>query len=208
MAIVYPSLSIGAKARLAIFKREAAQGNWVRPMTWRDVRFAKLTRPSGIESSKNTWYASDENDALRRESRADEIVNQRHKGWYTDVDCQETAFGIIVRLPHGRIIAGYRWDANGETVYYPEIFTDAEEAARMADEHARCFAEESREHSEKCQAAQEVENRIDDSLARLRECIALRHRKCMAYIRNEISELIEKIRDDRETLATEFKDYV
>lgn len=208
MPIVYPPLSIGAKARLAAFKREAAQDKWVRPMTWRDVRFAKLTSPSGIKSFTNAWYASNENAALSRESRADDIVALHAHGWFTDCDGHDTAYGIIARLPHGKIIAGYRWTGSTSTVYFPEIFTDVEEAARMADEHARCFAEASREHSEKCQAAQEVESRINDSLTRLRECIALRHRKCMGYIRNEIRELIEQIRDDRETLATEFKDYI
>lgn len=208
MPTVYPSLLIGAKRRLEMFKREAASRRWVRPMTWRDARFATLKSHSGFGQGQGSWYATDWESALSRESRADEIVDLRHNGWYTDVDQEETAYGIIVRLPHGRIIAGYKWTANDETVYYPKIFTEEKDAARMADEHARVFAEECREYSEKYRAARNLETEIDDALSRLRECIALRHRKCMGYIRDEIAELIETIRDKRETLATDFKDYV
>jgi pyruvate-formate lyase len=147
-------------------------------------------------------------DCFRREKYASDVINLRNTAWYTDIHADYTAQGIIVLLPHGRIIAGYEWTANGEKVYFPEIFDDESDAAHMADEHARVFAESSREDSQRYEDARTLENAIEDSIDRLRECIALRHRSCMAYVRDEIAELIEKIRADRETLATEYKDCI
>jgi hypothetical protein len=208
MPTKYPSLTIGAKARLAMFKREANKPNWVRLMTWRDVRFAKLTSSVGLSRGRESWYSMDNAECFRREKYASDVISLRYTGWYTDVYDNETARGIIVLLPHGRIIAGYEWSANGEKVYFPTIYSEEGDAAHAADGHAESFAESSREESEKYQAARDLESEIEDSLIRLRECVVLRHRKCMGYVREEIADLIESIRDKRETLATDFKDYL
>ena len=69
-------------------------------------------------------------------------------GWYTDSYQDETAVGIIASLPHGRFIAGYRWTSNDERVYFGEVFANEDDAARMADEHARVFAENCRDSEE------------------------------------------------------------
>ncbi len=67
-----------------------------------------------------------------------------------------------------------------------------------------------------CQAHAQLESdynmggivRERPSNRRRRECIVLRHAACMSYAQDEITELIEKIRANRETLKTEYADYV
>lgn len=210
MPVIYPSLAIGAKRRLEMFRKEAAKPNWVRPMTWRDVRFAKLTSESGLDWNGEHWYAHSAAPLFEREKDWDDVEGIRadHSGWYADVDCGELAIGIVVNLPHGRHIAGYRWESNDERVYYPEIYDNAVDAARAADEHARCFGETAMEDSEKYDQARQLETDIEDALVRLRECLVLRHTQCMAYVRDEAHDLIESIRAKRVELFTDYIDYV
>ena len=63
----------------------------------------------------------------------------------TDSEGYDKAIGIVASLTRGRYIAGYRWTSNDERVYFDGVFTDESEAARMADEHARVFADSARE---------------------------------------------------------------
>ncbi len=128
-----------------------------------------------------------------------------HKGWYVDDAYHDTIRGIVVALPHGRFIAGYLASSNDERVYYSEIFDSARDAARMADEHARVIAESESEHNAQFRAAANLEDDTETALQRLRECVSLRHVACMDYVRDEIGELIETIRGNRDRLSTEFK---
>jgi hypothetical protein len=209
MPIIYPSLAIGAKRRLELFRKEAAQKNWARPMTWRDVRFAKLTSESGLTFNGEHWYVHSAAPVFNREQDAHDVEGIRidHTGWFTDIHGDEKAVGIIAKLPRGRFLAGYRWTSNDERVYYPEIYADAIDAARGADSHAESFADIAREDSEKYEEARKLENKIEDSLIRLRECIVLRHSQCMSYVRDEARELVETIREARESLRTDYADY-
>ena len=161
----------------------------------------------GFNDKTPVWYGL-HGPYFRDERFADEVQDAhiRHKGWYTDGRfCSDTARGIIGRLTHGRFIAGYYLSMNDERVYFPGVFDDETEAARMADEHAQVIGEQECEHAERFDAAQQLESKIEDSLQRLRECFVLRHRECMGYVRDELRELIETIRDSRDTLANEFK---
>ena len=88
------------------------------------------------------------------------------------------------------------------------LYSDKKDAADVADEHARVFAKLQREDNAKFNAARDLETGIEDALTRLRECIALRHKACMDYVRAEIVDLCESIRDKRETLRTRYADYV
>lgn len=209
MPTVYPSLSIPAPRRLSMFRAEAMQKNWIRPMTWRDVRFANLKSHTGLDRGTNgktpVWVSMD-GEAFTRERFADEVENARidHKGWLTDIDDSETARGIVARLPHGRYLAGYCLSMNDERVYFAEIFTDERDAARMADEHARVIADDEREQAEKFNQAQELETAIEKKEQRLRELLAMRHSRRIGYARDEARELIESIREARETLHRDF----
>lgn len=211
----YPPLEWGARRRLGYFKREAAKPRphmSGEPRTWRDVRYYKLdSEDSGLSRGLNgkepIWYSHREyfpeqeaHDVIRNAGR-----RMDHTGWYTDNDGNELAVGIVVKFPHNRWVAGYRWDSNGERVYFPEIFDSAEDAARAADHHAERFAEDAREHDAKFREASRLEDENEDKLRRLKECIALRNKKCMQYVRDEIHELIEDVKANRERLKTEFE---
>lgn len=209
----------GARARLAILRMIAADSvNNFNPHTrhdpadWRAARDWKLSSwesaygvlSRGSQSGAVVWY-SHAGEVFREERDAGDIVGARSAPcWHTDTDGRETAYGIVARLPHGRFLAGYRWDSNDERVYFPGVFTDETDAAYMASEHARVFADVAREDSERFEAAQALETGIEENLRRLRECIALRHRECMGYVREEVAELCESIRTARETLRTDF----
>lgn len=140
---------------------------------------------------------------------AHEIIRLGHTGWYTN-DFGDLCNGIVVTLPpmpgfsEGRFMAGYYLTDNGETVVNPELYADKYSAVMDADRMAERYAEVEREYQEKWQAAREIEDKIEESEKRLIECIALRHKKCMGYIRAEIVRICEKLRDLRRELKTDY----
>jgi len=158
---------------------------------------------------------------LLSESFCDEVDRYiDHTGWFTNddgttyKDGSGKARGIVVELPsmpgfpNGRFLAGYMWGDNNERVLWPELYSGDKEAARAADSRAEYFADIQREDNRKYNAASDIETAIDDKLTRLRECIALRHKACMDYVREEIADICEQIRAHREALKTEYSDYV
>lgn len=214
MPTVYPSLSIPAPARLAMFKREAAQPNWARPLTWRDVRFATLRSASGFDQGLNdgapVWYSH--NAAMPRERFADECEGgPDHRGWYTQadgmtyVDDTGLARGIVARLSHGRFISGYWWGDNGERVYFPEVYGDERKAARAADSHAETFAETAREDSERFNRMQNAETACDEAAENLRDCWALR--RMGRRDSDDVRDAAQALREAREELETATREY-
>jgi hypothetical protein len=165
----------------------------------------KTSNNQGFNAKTPIWYYMGEPVPVRRITPAHDFSQIKHKGWFCDEECNDVAFGIVGSLSHGRFIAGYQLSMNDEKVFFDGLFTDEHDAALMADEYARVIAEQEMEHSQKWNAANSLETKIDDSFSRLRECLVLRHVACMAYVRDEITGLIETIRESRETLATEFK---
>ena len=207
MPTIYPPLQIGARRRLEIFKREAAQPNWARPLTWRDVRFAKLSSPAGLSGGFNgphtaIWYTHDA--PAFPEKFADEVLQSRGRGYYTDIDARGTARGIVARLPHGRFLAGYLWSDNGERVYFGEIHTDERDAAHAADGHAERFADEARDDSQRSTDMMDLELEINKEAERLTECFMLRQRG--EKWRDEARDLCGTIRNKRKTLARDYGD--
>lgn len=207
----YLDLSRTASQRLATL-RKANPANWreAREYGFGNWRAAYCDMSQGFNGASEAhrvpvWYTHTD-EQFRGERFADDCegVNLRHTGWYTDAHQEGKARGIVGRLSHDRFIAGYYWSDNGERVYFNKVFTDEREAAQMADAHAESFADIAREHSERFDAAQTLETEIEDAFTRLRECIALRHNQCMEYVRDEIGELIEAIREKRETLARDY----
>lgn len=220
--IKYLNLSIGARRRLDILRRDAEKlnagynarkaANNPEPYTWRDVRYGTFrSRCNGLDGGRNgdrhIWYTFS-GDQFTRERYADEIIRIGHQGWYTDEDARETARGLVVALPHGRFLAGYHWTDNDERVYFSEIYTDQDDAARAADREAERFAEVAREDDRKSREARNLEDDIEVNLRRLRECLALRNNKCFAHLRDEARQAIESIRDSRRTLETEYANYI
>lgn len=215
----------GTRARLAILRMIAADSaKNANPHTrlegaheWRKARSYTLGNyqvaycsdlNSGFEGEGFTrsavWY-SHTGPNFRDEMYCHEVEGEiDHTGWFTDTFQDSMARGIVARLTHGRFIAGYEWDSNGERVYFDAVHDNERDAALMADEHARVFAESAREHDEKYQAAKKIEENIEGAFVRLRECLALRHKKCMSYIRDEALTRVNEIRHLREQLSTEY----
>lgn len=204
----------GTRARMTILRMIAAdsvrnrnESTRLQPGDWRGARHYTIGSYAAaygcFSQGGSDWY-SHAGEEFRDERDAHTIYPRLERGWYTDGDCHEAAIGIVARLSHGRFVAGYRWTSNDGRAYFGEVFTDEIDAARMADEHARVFAESAREGDEQFRAAQAVETRLEESFKRLRECLVLRNRSCMDYARDEIRELIQAIRSDRDTLRNDF----
>lgn len=152
------------------------------------------------------------------ETEAHKILGLRYTGWFTNEygwtykDGSGICVGIVAEFPprpdfpSGWFLAGYLWGDNGERVFYLDVYGDREEAAMDADHYAQQFAEVEREHNAKWNKARQIEDDIEEALQRLRECLALRHRKCLDYVRGEARKLCETIRDKREELRTDYAD--
>ena len=150
----------GAAARLAIFRMMAADSaNNLNPSTrlhpsdWRGARSYTLgsfaaAYCSGLNQGKGQWHAH-MGEQFRNEFDVHSVTGFKYHAWHTNCEGSELAIGIVASLPHARFIAGYRWTSNDERVYFPEIFDDDEDAMRVADEHARVFAESTRCHDER-----------------------------------------------------------
>lgn len=174
MPTVYPPLAIGAARRLAIFKREAARPGWVRPMTWRDVRFATLKSHSRLSQGFNdgtpVWCTYDGAQFRNERFASDILPRMRYTGWFGDTENQEKLYrGIVASLPHGRFLAGYLAEDNDERVYYPELFDSEDEAARTSDEHARVAAECEDEYSQRWNQAMQWDALIESKESDLRK---------------------------------------
>lgn len=72
--------------------------------------------------------------------------------YYCDAHCSETIRGIILRLPHGRFLAGYSMGEGMASGVDSTVYTDEDEARHAADEEARIAADRQREYEEECNA--------------------------------------------------------
>ena len=113
-----------------------------------------------------------------------------------------------MRLPHEKFIAGYEWSANGERVYFPEVFVDESDAARRADSHAESFADDCREHDAKYREAQNLQTEAEDMAQQLAEKLALRNNPRFPDAREEALELLTELRELRQRLRDEFADFL
>lgn len=210
----------GMRARMAILRMIAADSvNNFNPQTrlnpgdWKRARSYTMGNwqnayMSGLHQGSDSWHTHDGEQFRGERDAASILGNHRAAGYYTDTDYNEKAIGIVGRLTHGRFVAGYRWTSNDERVYYPRVFDDEDDAARMADEHACAFAQSAYEDVQKWDEARKIEIDIDDALIRLRECLAMRHNVRMHYVRDEARELCETVRTMREQLTTDYADYL
>ena len=211
----YLNLKIGAPRRLACLRTSAQRNNEKFPAhsaTWKTMRYATLKHAGDLHRGMNggapIWYAH-AGAAFRREKYADECYQGiRHKGWYTDAECDEKARGIVVRLPHGKFLAGCEWSANGERVYFPEVFVDERDAARRADSHAESFADACREHDAKYREAQKLQDEAEGMAQQLAEKLALRNAPRFPDAREEARELLTELRELRERLQNDFADFL
>lgn len=161
----------------------------------------------GFNGNTTIWYSFD-GAQFRNERDAHEVVNLNHTGWYTDADWNELAIGIIGSLPHGRFIAGYRLSDSGQRVYYPELFDNEKDAARMADEHARVIGEQESEYNAHWHEAQDLADSIEEQKRDVARRFALRHRDGFdsASDYREMEYAIKQLRKDKERLKDNYSD--
>ncbi len=166
------------------------------------------------------FYASP--NTFSAEKFAHEVCSlgrDRHTGWYTNNDggssrdgwglCSGVVLSFDPRpgFPNGWYVAGY--NMNGDMcTYFPDVYDSAEDAARAADGHAEKIAEEERDYQYRAAQARQVQDDNEQAIVRLRECLALRHRACMDYVRDEARELMKTIRLQRERLSGELAQYL
>lgn len=212
----------GVHARMAILRMIAADsannanphtrlqaGDWrgARDYTLKGYEHAYGMLSQGFNDKDPVWY-SQHGECFRDERYCDKMININHRGWYGDTENGEKVHrGIVGRLTHGRFIAGYEVADNEERVYFPEVFTDRDDAARMADEHARVSAEREDEYSQRWNEAQRLDELIEDKLSEVEKSFALRnHPKLGAkeryWTRKVISD-IRAFRAEREALKVD-----
>lgn len=228
MKHAYFNLVIPAPKRLAMLRAdfEAHAAKYphcpasARPKTWRDVR--GTTHKSmhaycgglsqGFNDGMPVWrcYTGEQ---FRDEKFADECPGgPDHHGWFTNADCDTykdgsgKVRGIVGRLPHGRFIAGYWWGDSDERVYYLEVFDDETDAARMADEHARVFAEHAYQDNARFEAMQDAESDCEEKLLEVQKAFALRHDWRFGGT-ERVTHAIEELRTAREELRVATADY-
>lgn len=186
---------------------------------WRQCR-CMITGSSDFHLGSNTVYGrkipvyctfSEESIPCYSVEFADEAYKSiKHRGWFADDEqMQGTVRGIVCRIDGRKWIIGYYWSDNGEYVIRAdEVYGNLEDAAQAADSFAEDYAEICREDNAKFQAAILLEDEIEEKKTRLEECIALRNHPKMNHIRAEIPDLIESIRNARETLRTDYANYI
>ncbi len=150
----YLNLAIGAPRRLALLRKSATSEKWVRPMTWRDVRFARLNSGPVVwafeDKGEHGWVSHD-GPLFGREWYCDETPDGPridHTGWFCD-DYQDSKLrGIVAYLGGSRWLAGYENSDSGERVYFAAIHDCVRDAAYAADSEAEQAAGEERESRE------------------------------------------------------------
>ena len=95
------------------------------------------------------FYLDDAGQPFTRWQWADDVEGAHisHSGWFTDdYGTGDKIRGIVVLLPHGRFMAGWSMGEGMASTIEPGVFDAIDEAAQMADEHARVAAENEREY--------------------------------------------------------------
>ena len=143
------------------------------------------------------WWSKERN-APGRVSFADTVVSLRHTGWFLDSNQDEQARGVVVRLPHGRFLAGFE-DGRGSWRCAGQLFDTPEDAAHDADEQARTYAEEEFEYNEAWQEGAILKDVIEE---KTRDVLGLFYARYHPRIRRTIVAHIADIR----AFQAEFKD--
>lgn len=194
----YFDLSIPAPVRLSLMKSafETHAQDYphcpesARPKSWRDVRARHIrtyertqrtwTRDSTAKAVAGFLYGTAtqgrssvaKNSCMSAKNSTGTIPDgtQTTKGGTLRTG-QDLLRGIVGRLTHGRLIAGYWWGDNGERVYFPEVYSDMADAVKAAEGHARVFAESAQE-DRKQDELREAEEKVAETLNKKVELIA------------------------------------
>ena len=96
----------------------------------------------------------------------------------------------------GRYLAGHWCGDNGEFVIWPDLFKTESEAAQMADEHARVFADVAREHDALYEAMRDAEDTTEEKresarLAIMARNVSFEHRRIAREAIGELRTVLE-----------------
>ena len=99
-------------------------------------------------SNGRGFYLSDAGQPFTRWEWCDNIDGARieHTGWWTDEYCDSKIRGIVVRLSHGRFMAGWSMGEGMASAIAPGVYFDIVDAARAADSMAEDAADREREY--------------------------------------------------------------
>ena len=124
--------------------------------------FASLVITDALTQGKG-FYLGDIGQPGPRWDWADEVSTRiKHTGWFADDHQNDKIRGVVIRLPHGRFLAGWALQSDildddgtgGMAAVSRQIFTDEVDAANDADDQAADVAE--------CMAATAEQDMGDD----------------------------------------------
>ena len=105
--------------------------------------------PTPNSNNGRGFYLDDAGQPFTRWQWADDVEGAHisHSGWFTDDHGDsEKIRGIVVRLPHGRFMAGWSMGEGMASSLDPDVYDDIIDAARAADSIAEDAADREREY--------------------------------------------------------------
>mgnify|MGYP001585787059 CR=1 FL=1 len=145
-------------------------------------------------------------DGLRFAGRADKLARIGHTGWFLDEFQDETVWGVVYMLPHGKFIPGTEdsYGNDGVRLDFGDIRDTAEDAARAADRIAELWAEKDRDYQaeeSRKMRLEDIAQEIEDARTAVRElcrgirasvmadsvCVAIR--KVIRQYRRDVAKL-------------------
>lgn len=153
-------------------------------------------------------------DGLRFVGRADKLARINHTGWFMDEFQDNTVWGVVYMLPHGKFVPGTEdsYGNDGVRLDFGDIRDNERDAAYAADRIAERWAERERDYQReesRKQRIEEIGEEIKDARAAVRElcrgirasvmadsvCIAIR--RVIKQYRRDVGKLYR----EREKLA-------
>ena len=202
----FDCLATGARERLRALKNEAARVSALPhrknslALTWRDVRYSKLSDASESGRGWNTRKGRRVPVLYAFSARALPVrhVEKLNEGWYADDHGCESVWPIVASLPHGSYLAGYVLKDAGEHVLVLELHDCREDAASDAKAEAESVAEIMRQDSERFERMTEAENKCQELRDELQGMLP--GRNASKYIRTSLRRLIDNLRSTRKDL--------
>ena len=203
----FDPLATGASVRLRALKTEAARVSALphrknsQALTWRDVRYSKLSDASECGGGCNTRRGRRVPVLCAFSARALPVrhVEKLNKGWYADDHGVESVWPIVASLPHGNYLAGYVLEDAGEHVLMLESLHDCrDDAVRDAKAEAQYVAEIMRDDSERFGRMIDAENKCQELREELQGMLP--GRNASKYIRVSVRHLIDNLRSARKDL--------
>jgi hypothetical protein len=117
----------------------------------RTFRAVYYHAPKPKNAGRGQSFYLDDHGSFDRWVWCDEVDGARidHRGWYSDeYGDSEKIRGLVVRLPHGRFLAGWSMGKGMASAVEGDVYGDITEAAYAADSIAERVAEDEREYQE------------------------------------------------------------